>query len=717
MYLYFDKKGVLKTQIDHGDKVRQGSPLNVYVCLDQNFFDNLCAVYGYANQYKTISNWLMSLQIQASNDAVTYVDAGENPGLFYDGGTDDDTPGDTPGLVAFEKAFDNEITYDLIPGEYYITYHFNVSPTSSTNYGTSLKLIFTLNSNDYNYALAAVVVDVEKTLGSFKTNINSTQYSKLMGEISRFAETYTIDSAPTEDSTHLVESGGVYSALDLKADKSTTYTKTDTDTLLGGKHPTIDSTHKLSSDLVDDSGTHKFVTAGQITSWNNKVSNIQSDWNASAGLAVILNKPTLATVATSGVYSDLSGKPVLASVATSGSYNDLLDKPIVDSAISDSSTNAIQNKVVYSYVNSSIATNTANFLGTYNLVSDLNVSVSNTNSSEFQASVATALASEISNPTNNDYCFVQIPTSNETATVISRTDRYKYNGSVWGFEYSLNNSGFTAAQWSAINSGVTSSDKTTWNAKQDAIDSGHKLSSDLVDDAGHTNKFVSPSDISYWNAKQEGIDSSHKLSSDLISDTNNTNKFVTQNDITKWNGYESVLSYIPVKCATLTVTGLANGNILTITAYATAEARNTWLALMNVQTGESSDTFAEMLSFMAGYLNEIGRSPLTNQQDIAEFVTMFSTMQYTNGFTMVVVTNNSIEDGEVPTDIFKLTASYISPTQGKIALVGYNDNVPPDALNGYSLLLFLMYGEGAEITDSNTFEFTITNHLAEVEAE
>lgn len=41
----------------------------------------------------------------------------------------------------------------------------------------------------------------------------------------------------------------------------------------------------------------------------------------------LLNKPTLATVATSGLYSDLSGRPTLSAVATSGSYADLSGKP------------------------------------------------------------------------------------------------------------------------------------------------------------------------------------------------------------------------------------------------------------------------------------------------------------------------------------------------------------------------------------------------------
>ena len=34
------------------------------------------------------------------------------------------------------------------------------------------------------------------------------------------------------------------------------------------------------------------ITSANITSWNNKVSNVQADWNATSGLAVILNKPT-----------------------------------------------------------------------------------------------------------------------------------------------------------------------------------------------------------------------------------------------------------------------------------------------------------------------------------------------------------------------------------------------------------------------------------------
>lgn len=88
------------------------------------------------------------------------------------------------------------------------------------------------------------------------------------------------------------------------------------------------------------------------------------------------------------------------------------------------------------FINSSIATNTANFIGTFNSVAEL------------EAYTGTV--------TNNDYAFVVGTDSAGNTTY----NRYKYNGNTqqWVYEYTLNNSSFTAAQWASINSGVTTSD-------------------------------------------------------------------------------------------------------------------------------------------------------------------------------------------------------------------------------------------------------------------
>ena len=82
------------------------------------------------------------------------------------------------------------------------------------------------------------------------------------------------------------------------------------------------------------------------------------------------------------------------------------------------------------FVNSSISTATADFKGTFNSLQELEQVTANA----------------------NDYAFV-IATDAEGNTVYKR---YKWvDGSGWTWEYDLNNSSFTAAQWAAIQSGIT----------------------------------------------------------------------------------------------------------------------------------------------------------------------------------------------------------------------------------------------------------------------
>ena len=80
------------------------------------------------------------------------------------------------------------------------------------------------------------------------------------------------------------------------------------------------------------------------------------------------------------------------------------------------------------FVNSSIATNTANFKGTYE-------------SSEGWPTDAT----------NNDYLFLK--TVDENGNTIYKRYKYIASTSTWTYEYTLNNSSFTAEQWATINNG------------------------------------------------------------------------------------------------------------------------------------------------------------------------------------------------------------------------------------------------------------------------
>ena len=162
------------------------------------------------------------------------------------------------------------------------------------------------------------------------------------------------------------------------------------------------------------------------------------------------------------------------------SKEDIANKTTVVLGTSDSKYPT--DKAVAEFVNSSIATNTANYIS---------------NNGEPFTSVEQLEA--YSGPvTNNDYAFVT-GTDSEGNTYY---DRYKatVSGSTvtWALEYRLNNSSFTAAQWSAINSGITSvlvakihehgnkdvldgitsSDVANWNSKQNSLTAGDNITID-----------------------------------------------------------------------------------------------------------------------------------------------------------------------------------------------------------------------------------------------
>jgi len=81
----------------------------------------------------------------------------------------------------------------------------------------------------------------------------------------------------------------------------------------------------LSIAASDVSGLATVATSGSYTDLSNQptipAAQVNTDWNATSGVSQVLNKPTLATVATSGSYTDLSNKPTLGSLASQSSVN------------------------------------------------------------------------------------------------------------------------------------------------------------------------------------------------------------------------------------------------------------------------------------------------------------------------------------------------------------------------------------------------------------
>jgi len=290
-------------------------------------------------------------------------------------------------------------------------------------------------------------------------------------------------------------------------------------TTWNGKQNKITSTNLLSYSLVE--GLSTVAHSGSYTD--------------------LSDKPTLSTVAATGAYSDLTGKPAInngtltigvslgapEAISTGNTFtanqsgNTTLNIKVpnntnqltnganfqsatqVSSAISthnSSSTahsdiralitgtdganakiSAIEGKIPSAasttnqladkqFVNDSISTSTATFRGTVTATADT------------EAAAQTALSS-ITTKDANDYAFVQCTDSAGN----TKYKRYKYNSSAWVFEYALNNSSFTAAQWSTINSGVTSAMLPTGSAAPSS-----------------TNKLATATDISTLNTAING---------------------------------------------------------------------------------------------------------------------------------------------------------------------------------------------------------------------
>ena len=232
----------------------------------------------------------------------------------------------------------------------------------------------------------------------------------------------TIEKIKIGDAVHEIRDAGAQRAEAGKGLSTNDFSNEAKDKLAGITVPTA------LADLSEDSG-HRTVSDDEKARWNSKY-NKPGNGIPSSDMAP-------------GVQSSLGKADTAIQPA---SLKEVTDK-IPSQA---SAQNQLADK---EFVNSSITTATASFKGTYNLVSDLNLT---RNATALQ--IASALASVVLGADNNDYAFVQTPTTDATPAEIARIDRYKYNGTAWVYEYSLNNSSFTAAQWAAINSGITQQD-------------------------------------------------------------------------------------------------------------------------------------------------------------------------------------------------------------------------------------------------------------------
>ena len=222
---------------------------------------------------------------------------------------------------------------------------------------------------------------------------------------------------------------------------------TATQTALDGKQSKIDSTHKLRADLVDDStSTNKFVTEDDIYFWDNKQDKIDSSHKLGSNLVDDTNHINkFVTASQISTWNAKQNALTFDTAPTSGS-----DNPVTSSGIKTAIDNAISS--VYKY----------------------------------KGSVST---------------YADLPSTGLTVgdvyNVESTGDNYAWTGTAWD----------KLAGTVDLSSYYTKTETNTLlSAKQNEIDSTHKLSADLVDDTNTTNKFVTASEKAQISENEEEIE-------------------------------------------------------------------------------------------------------------------------------------------------------------------------------------------------------------------
>lgn len=187
--------------------------------------------------------------------------------------------------------------------------------------------------------------DKSAAIGSLSLSLNSTDYKITLSGTKVDGTTFTVSDVIDLPLESVVVNGSYDDTtkkvvLTLKNGNTVDFSIAD---LIAGLQSEITSTNKLSADLIANGTTNKVVTATEKSTWNGKqdaindlatirsnaeagaakVSNVQSDWNATTGAAVILNKPTIPTVGEGELTIKVNGTTIETFGANQGDDDEI----------------------------------------------------------------------------------------------------------------------------------------------------------------------------------------------------------------------------------------------------------------------------------------------------------------------------------------------------------------------------------------------------------
>ena len=226
----------------------------------------------------------------------------------------------------------------------------------------------------------------------------------------------------------------------------------------GGAGNAVDDVSKTVAITVDAYGHTTVLTGKSIQIAESQVTNLPTH----------LNDKVDKVTHTSGtyLYANDTGQTQIAVSQGAAAYNVVRRDASGQITVPETPT-ANTHATSKKYVDDQVLLNSADFLGTLDVETDLQLPETATH-----AQVETALGQHTwsPTPTKNDYVYVQFDLSSDPG-VIDRYERYQYTGSAWEFTLEIQNPSFSSTQWGTINSGMTAADKT----KLDGIEEGAQV--------------------------------------------------------------------------------------------------------------------------------------------------------------------------------------------------------------------------------------------------
>ena len=268
--------------------------------------------------------------------------------------------------------------------------------------------------------------------------------------------------------------------------------------------------------IVTQDTTYRFVSDSEKTTWDNKVSNVQADWNATSGLSQILNKPTIPVAVTESTVSGW-GFTKNTGTVTGVKMNGTTKNPT--SGVVDLGT------VITSHQDISGKADKSAAIGSLSLSLDstnykITLSGTKVDGTSFTVSdvIDLPLESVVVNGSYNNTTKKVVLTLQSGSTV-----EFSVADLVSGLQSEITSTNKLSADLIAdgtTNKVVTASEKTTWNGKQDALTNADVLTgitstkvsnwdNAATNSHTHSNKSVldgiSSTDITNWNSKTDNV--------------------------------------------------------------------------------------------------------------------------------------------------------------------------------------------------------------------